>query len=184
MKSSRWLIVLVVGGMAAGCGSPAKRSSPESGEVAQAKESTPTAQATDSSHQTVKPVTPPAKETPPIQQVSASAAPAKGGVKIEEIRVGTGLEAKKGDVVIVNYTGWLAETHACFDSSINREPFKFVLGKGEVIKGWDEGVVGMKVGGKRQLTIPAKLAYGDKGQGMIPPNADLLFDVELINVLK
>jgi FKBP-type peptidyl-prolyl cis-trans isomerase len=96
--------------------------------------------------------------------------------------VGTGDEAVAGKTVEVNYTGWL-ENGQVFDSSLPRgETFKFPLGASRVIKGWDEGVAGMKVGGKRTLTIPGDKAYGEQGQGPIPPNATLRFEVELISV--
>ena len=103
--------------------------------------------------------------------------------------VGTGKEAVAGATVQVNYTGWLhdpkaADLHgAKFDSSAGRGPFSFPLGAGRVIKGWDEGVAGMKVGGKRTLVIPSELAYGQRGAGrLIPPGATLVFDVELLDV--
>jgi len=107
------------------------------------------------------------------------------GLKYEDLKVGDGAEAKAGKVVEVHYTGWLASNGKKFDSSHDRkEPFKFPLGKGRVIKGWDEGVQGMKVGGKRKLTIPSKLAYGARGAGDdIPPDADLIFEVELLKVV-
>ena len=101
---------------------------------------------------------------------------------------GTGAEAKAGSHVTVNYTGWLylpdAPDHhgEKFDSSIGRKPFTFRLGSGMVIPGWDQGVEGMKVGGKRTLVIPAALGYGAEGAGPIPPNANLIFDVELLDV--
>jgi FKBP-type peptidyl-prolyl cis-trans isomerase len=98
---------------------------------------------------------------------------------------GTGEEAKAGDEVEVHYTGWLASSGQKFDSSQGKEPFQFQLGAGRVIKGWDQGVVGMKVGGKRKLKIPAKLAYGERGAGKsIPPNSDLVFEVELLRIVK
>jgi FKBP-type peptidyl-prolyl cis-trans isomerase len=105
------------------------------------------------------------------------------GLEYVDIRKGTGSEAKSGKKVKVHYTGWLADSKKKFDSSVDRhEPFEFTLGAGMVIKGWDEGVDGMKVGGRRQLRIPAKLGYGDRGAGdAIPPNADLIFDVALID---
>jgi FKBP-type peptidyl-prolyl cis-trans isomerase len=105
------------------------------------------------------------------------------GLKYQDLKVGTGDAAKKGDKVEVHYTGWLSKDGTKFDSSVDRkETFSFELGAGEVIKGWDEGVAGMKPGGKRKLIIPAKLAYGEKGRGKIPGNAELVFDVELIKV--
>lgn len=102
---------------------------------------------------------------------------------IEDIKVGEGAEAKAGDTVSVHYTGWLTNGTK-FDSSVDRgTPFEFPLGAGRVIKGWDQGVAGMKVGGKRKLTIPADLGYGDRGAGaLIPPGATLVFDVELLAI--
>ncbi|WP_021025722.1 FKBP-type peptidyl-prolyl cis-trans isomerase [Comamonas sp. B-9] len=109
------------------------------------------------------------------------------GLQYEDTEVGTGAEAAKGQQVTVHYTGWLfnnGEQGAKFDSSKDRnDPFVFPLGAGMVIKGWDEGVQGMKVGGKRTLIIPAELGYGARGAGgVIPPNATLKFDVELLKV--
>jgi FKBP-type peptidyl-prolyl cis-trans isomerase FkpA len=105
------------------------------------------------------------------------------GLKYEDLQVGDGAEAKSGDKVQVHYTGWLTNGKK-FDSSLDRgQPFEFKLGAGMVIKGWDEGVAGMKVGGKRKLTIPAALGYGARGAGgVIPPNAELVFEVELLKV--
>jgi len=104
------------------------------------------------------------------------------GLKIEDLKVGDGQEAKKGDTVEVHYTGWLTDGTK-FDSSVDRgQPFDFRLGAGQVIRGWDEGVEGMKVGGKRKLTIPPELGYGARGIGPIPPNSTLVFDVELLGI--
>lgn len=106
------------------------------------------------------------------------------GLKYWDIRVGTGATAEKGKKVKVDYTGWLT-TGKKFDSSVGTgKPFEFTLGNGDVIKGWDEGVAGMKVGGKRQLRIPPDLAYGAQGTpgGPIPANATLIFDVRLVGV--
>lgn len=105
------------------------------------------------------------------------------GLQYWDIVVGTGKVAKEGDGVRVHYTGWLANGKK-FDSSVDAgRPFTFVLGNGEVIKGWDEGVAGMKVGGKRQLHIPPDLGYGENGtpDGTIPPNSTLIFDVQLLS---
>ncbi|GAA4418862.1 peptidyl-prolyl cis-trans isomerase [Advenella faeciporci] len=103
---------------------------------------------------------------------------------IEDIEVGTGEEAQSGQHVTVHYTGWLLDNGAKFDSSKDRnQPFSFPLGAGHVIKGWDQGVAGMKIGGKRKLAIPASLGYGARGAGgVIPPNATLVFEVELLDL--
>ncbi|RTZ71764.1 MAG: FKBP-type peptidyl-prolyl cis-trans isomerase [Gammaproteobacteria bacterium] len=105
------------------------------------------------------------------------------GLKYEDLEEGTGTEAEAGKQVTVHYTGWLVDGTK-FDSSLDRnQPFSFALGKGQVIRGWDEGVQGMKVGGKRKLTIPPQLGYGARGAGgVIPPNATLAFEVELLEV--
>lgn len=105
------------------------------------------------------------------------------GLGIEDVTVGEGAAAEAGQRVTVHYTGWL-ENGTKFDSSKDRnDPFDFPLGRGHVIKGWDEGVAGMKVGGVRKLTIPAHLGYGARGAGgVIPPNATLIFEVELLGV--
>ena len=106
------------------------------------------------------------------------------GLIIEDQIIGSGLEAISGKMVVVNYTGTL-ENGQKFDSSYDHgQPFSFTLGVGQVIRGWDEGVAGMKVGGKRKLTIPPELGYGnqDMGNGLIPPNSTLIFEVELLDV--
>src|SRR5215831_17630286 len=110
------------------------------------------------------------------------------GLKYTDLVVGKGDEAKKGDTVEVNYTGWLfvnGKRGQQFDSSVGRGPFKLTLGQGMVIKGWDEGLQGMRVGGKRELIIPPDLGYGARGAGgVIPPNATLDFEVELLKITK
>lgn len=127
-----------------------------------------------------------------IAYATAPAAPSKtngkpvttsSGLKYWDLKKGTGATANSGDQVKVHYTGWLTDGKK-FDSSLDRgDPFAFKLGAGMVIPGWDQGVAGMKVGGKRQLRIPANLGYGAKGAGgVIPPNAELVFDVELLGV--
>lgn len=105
------------------------------------------------------------------------------GLQYWDIRLGLGPFAKPGDHVKVHYTGWLTSGKK-FDSSVDaRRPFSFTLGQGSVIKGWDEGVAGMKMGGKRQLRIPPELAYGEQGfKNIIPPNATLIFDVQLLSI--
>ena len=107
----------------------------------------------------------------------------KSGLKYIDQKEGKGDEAKRGDTVAVHYTGWL-DNGKKFDSSRDRdEAFEFELGAGKVIKGWDEGVAGMKVGGSRRLTIPPELAYGARGAGaVIPPNATLIFEVGLLGI--
>lgn len=102
-------------------------------------------------------------------------------LKIEDVRAGTGAEAKNGDMLTVHYEGKL-DDGTVFDSSYGREPFTLTLGRGDVIRGWELGLLGMKAGGKRQLTIPPELGYGPNGYGPIPPNATLHFTVELLKI--
>jgi len=109
------------------------------------------------------------------------------GLQITDSKVGSGAQPKTGQICVMHYTGWLYDNGAKgakFDSSLDRgEPFEFQIGMGQVIKGWDEGVATMKVGGKRTLIIPPQLGYGARGAGgVIPPNATLIFDVELLGV--
>lgn len=143
---------------------------------------TPTASTTTAQPQAAQPAAP---ATAP-----SSAAPASPGqtapvttLKIVDKTVGTGAAAKAGDLVTVDYTGWLTDGTK-FDSSIDAgQPFQFTLGKGEVIVGWDQGVAGMKVGGVRTLTIPPDLGYGTQGAGgTIPSNATLVFEVKLLKI--
>jgi len=104
-------------------------------------------------------------------------------MRIEKLASGNGAAAKNGDTVTVHYTGWLTDGTK-FDSSVDRDdPFAFVLGNGQVIRGWDEGVAAMRVGDKARLTIPPELAYGESGYpDLIPPNATLIFEVELLSI--
>lgn len=125
--------------------------------------------------------------------ISGTPVALKDGLKYVDIKVGTGAEVKSGNTLSANYTGWLASTCAKFDSSFDghadqsgqvqpAQPFSgLVIGKGNVIKGWDEGLIGMKVGGIRRLYIPAALGYGAQGSGPIPANATLIFDVQIVS---
>lgn len=120
-----------------------------------------------------------------IPELKAKSVTTPSGLSYQDAKVGTGAAPVKGKSVKVHYTGWLVNGTK-FDSSVDRkEPFSFNIGAGQVIPGWDEGVMTMKVGGKRRLTIPANLGYGARGAGgVIPPNATLIFDVELLDVQK
>ncbi|MCH8907215.1 MAG: FKBP-type peptidyl-prolyl cis-trans isomerase [Candidatus Heimdallarchaeota archaeon] len=105
-------------------------------------------------------------------------------LQIDDLKIGNGASPKNGNTVVVHYTGWLINGKK-FDSSVDRnKPFEFKIGLGQVIKGWDEGVASMKIGGKRKLTIPPEMGYGDKdvGNGLIPPNSTLVFEVELLGI--
>ena len=118
------------------------------------------------------------------QNVSLNQVPANNdgqSLVVQDEVVGTGAEATAGQVITVNYTGKL-QNGTVFDSSVGKQPFTFTLGIGQVIKGWDQGVQGMKVGGKRLLIIPANLAYGQSDYGPIPGNSTLIFEVELLKV--
>lgn len=124
------------------------------------------------------------KKVPKYKPIDIKMVTTPSGLKIQEIRVGTGPSPKKGDTVVVKYTGW-KPSGMPFDSCDipGMKPFEFPLGEGKVIKGWDEGIRTMKVGGKRRLTIPPELAYGEVGYvPMIEPNLTLIFDVELLNI--
>jgi len=124
------------------------------------------------------------------QAMSAAKVTTPSGLQYVDLTVGSGDVAKTGDQVSVHYTGWLQKPDGSkgqkFDSSKDRgQPFQFALGQGQVIKGWDEGVQGMKVGGLRELIIPPALGYGQRGAGgVIPPNATLIFEVELLGVTR
>lgn len=119
--------------------------------------------------------------------VHAQATTLPDGTQVEDYEVGSGAEARKGRTVTVHYTGWLwlqpeEERGRNFDSSRGGEPLTFTLGAGDVIEGWESGIVGMKEGGIRTLTIPPEAGYGAKGKGPVPPNGWMLFEVELIKV--
>ncbi|MBI4864830.1 MAG: FKBP-type peptidyl-prolyl cis-trans isomerase [Candidatus Riflebacteria bacterium] len=139
----------------------------------------------------------PSESATPVPTVSAAAAPGvvvpstaagavqtmPSGLKIEDLKVGDGASPNPGQTAVVHYTGWLTDGTK-FDSSVDRgRPFEFPIGAGRVIKGWDEGVATMKIGGKRKLTIPPEIGYGATGAGTkVPPNATLIFEVELLEV--
>ncbi|WP_322818789.1 FKBP-type peptidyl-prolyl cis-trans isomerase [Tepidiforma sp.] len=134
--------------------------------------------ATSTTARTVTP-SPTARSGPIVLQSPTTTAT---GLRYQDIVVGSGATPQQGQRVTVHYTGYFTDGRK-FDSSLDRsQPFTFVLGVGQVIAGWDEGVATMKVGGKRLLYIPAKLAYGSRGQGPIPPDTDLVFEVELLDV--
>ena len=134
-----------------------------------------------------EPAAKPAAETAAKEGKTSKMIKTPSGLQFEDTVVGTGASPKPGQTCVMHYTGWLWENGAKgkkFDSSVDRgQPFEFQIGLGMVIKGWDEGVMTMKVGGKRPLLIPASLGYGSRGAGgVIPPNATLVFDVELLGL--
>ena len=125
--------------------------------------------------------------TPATAQSEGTTMTTPSGLKITDSKIGNGAQPKTGQTCVMHYTGWLYENGAKgekFDSSLDRgEPFEFAIGQGQVIRGWDEGVATMKVGGQRTLIIPPQLGYGSRGAGgVIPPNATLIFDVQLLDV--
>jgi len=135
---------------------------------------------------TAKPDGQAASSTPDAPQAAAPSAPitTPSGLQYVDLVVGTGLSPARGETVDVHYTGWLTNGSK-FDSSKDRgQPFQFILGMGQVIKGWDEGVASMRVGGTRKLTVPPDLAYGERvmGGGLIPANSTLVFEVELLGI--
>lgn len=133
--------------------------------------------------QSKKPAKTSAKKTDGPTAVSGKPTITASGLQYWEIKKGAGKLAQAGKKVSVHYTGWLTDGKEFDSSRDSGEPIQFTLGVGQVIKGWDEGVAGMKVGGKRQLRIPPELGYGQRGAGSaIPPNATLVFDVELMDV--
>jgi FKBP-type peptidyl-prolyl cis-trans isomerase FkpA len=119
----------------------------------------------------------------PVGDAGTELITTESGLQYEDLIIGKGDAAKPGDFVSVDYTGWLIDGTK-FDSSLDRnQPFEFQLGSGTVIDGWEEGLTGMRVGGKRKLTIPAELGYGDQGAGgVIPPGATLIFEVDLLEI--
>jgi len=132
--------------------------------------------------------TTPPSDTPPATTAPDAAAGKEvtlaGGLKYTDLKVGDGDIAEAGMTATVHYTGWLTDGTK-FDSSVDRgQPFPFRIGAGNVIKGWDQGVVGMRIGGKRHLVIPPDMGYGPNGMGPIPPNSTLVFDVELLGLAR
>ena len=125
----------------------------------------------------------PSTEDFAFQTITPTPAPLSQTLKIEDLRIGTGSAVKEGDTVVIHYEGKLSNGQV-FDSSYKRNaPFETEIGVGRVIEGWDKGLLGMKIGGKRKLTIPPNLGYGEKGvPNVIPPNANLLFELELIDI--
>lgn len=123
--------------------------------------------------------------TPTPEQTATAPTPddatALKELKIQDEVVGTGQAVKKGDTITVNYTGSLTDGKV-FDTSIGKQPFTTQIGVGQVIRGWDLGIIGMKIGGKRKLTIPPSFGYGDQATGSIPPNSTLIFEVQLISI--
>jgi peptidylprolyl isomerase len=182
------LSTLAAAGLIAGCGSSGSSSTITVGnenkadETLAKKSAAATTSTPTSTTASVKTPTSGPLSKDPTVSVPSGAAPAK--LVTKDIVKGTGPEAKSGGAVTVNYVGALLKGGKVFDASWKRnEPFKFTLGQGAVIKGWDQGVAGMKVGGRRELIIPASLAYGAKGAGSsIPPNSSLVFVVDLLGV--
>lgn len=150
--------------------------------IAGCQESKTTSDSASTTATTTTPATPPAA-APGATAGTEQEVTMPNGLKYQDLKVGDGTIAESGASVSVHYTGWLTDGTK-FDSSVDRgTPFSFRLGAGQVIRGWDEGVKGMRVGGKRKLTIPPDLGYGAEGAGgVIPPNATLVFDVELLGV--
>jgi peptidylprolyl isomerase len=161
----------------AGCGSSGSSSTITIGNENKADQALVKAGASATSTTATTPTSGPLSTEPTVKP--SGAAPTK--LVVKDIITGTGAEATAGKTVTVNYVGVLFHGGKEFDASWKRkEPFTFALGKGQVIRGWDQGVVGMKVGGRRELVIPAALAYGPKGSGTIPPNAPLVFVIDLL----
>jgi peptidylprolyl isomerase len=188
LRATTALATLALAGLIAGCGSSGSSSTITVGNENKADEtlakksaSATTSTPTSTTAAVKTPTSGPLSKEPTVS-APGGAAPAK--LVTKEIIKGTGPEAKAGSSVTVNYVGALFKGGKVFDASWKRnEPFKFTLGQGSVIKGWDQGVAGMKVGGRRELIIPAPLAYGSKGAGAsIPPNSPLVFVVDLLGV--
>lgn len=175
-------------GLAACCKSKVEEPAAEAAKAAATAEAPKPAEAPAPAPAAEQPAPEAAAPAPEAEKPANPEEPAmqktESGLQYQEIKVGDGAVPQAGQTVIVHYTGWLTDGKK-FDSSVDRgQPFKFTLGRGQVIRGWDEGLSTMKVGGKRKLTIPSDLAYGPRGagNGLIPPNATLVFDVELLGI--
>jgi peptidylprolyl isomerase len=179
------LAVLAGGALIAGCGSSGSSSTITVGAENSADNALAKASAGAKASETATTAAATTPTSGPLSKeptVTVSTAPAPSKLIVKDVIVGTGPEAKAGESLTVNYVGALYKGGKVFDASWKRnEPFTFALGKGQVIAGWDQGLVGMKVGGRRQLIIPASLGYGARGSGSsIPPNAALVFVVDLL----
>lgn len=188
MKIFTIALMMLTASMAFGCSKAKKKATPEKA-VKQAKTTAPKTTPQKVAQKEVKKTMKPAgtktaeKAKPKTVAKDAKEVTTASGLKYVDLKVGKGKSPKSGQMVTVHYTGWLTNGKK-FDSSVDRgKPFTFKIGVHQVIKGWDEGVMSMKVGGKRKLTIPPELGYGTRGAGhVIPPNATLIFDVELLSV--
>jgi peptidylprolyl isomerase len=167
-----------------GCTTVASQA-PAAPSVAVSPQPTSTVSPSSEAQASAQPVASPSPSEPPVDPtVLPSDAPTtRYGVKYVDLKVGTGATPQAGQTCVVHYTGWLKEDGKRFESSLDRgQPYEFKLATGQVIQGWDEGISTMKVGGKRKLEIPPKLAYGEQGTNGIPANATLIFDIELLAV--